>query len=102
MSIESNLIRAKVSVKHFNVRSCKKELNIHIKRLSTIPFKKPFKISFFMLTVLSLLLVFLNSLFIFIFKGISETITKANLTLPDYMFTIMYFIVTLNTFFFYY
>ena len=57
-----------------------------------MPLKKSFKISFFMLIVFSLLVVFLNSLFIFIFKGISESIPKANLTLPDYMFTIMYFI----------
>ena len=45
-----------------------------------------------MLIVFSLLLVFLNSSFIFIFKGGSESITKTNLTLPDYMFTIRYFI----------
>ena len=45
-----------------------------------------------MLIVFSLLLVFLNSSFIFIFNGGSESITKTNLTLPDYMFTIRYFI----------
>ena len=45
-----------------------------------------------MLMVFSLLVVFLNSSFIFIFKGASVSITKANLTLPDYMFTIRYFI----------
>ena len=44
-----------------------------------------------MLIVFSLLVVFLNSSFIFIFKGISESITKDKLTLPDYIFTIMYF-----------
>ena len=45
-----------------------------------------------MLIVFSLLVVFLNSSFIFIFKGASESITKTNLTLPNYMFTIRYFI----------
>ena len=70
----------------------KKKKNIYIKRLSTTPLKKSFKISFFMLIVFSLLVVFLNSSFIFIFKGASESITKTNLTLPNYMFTIRYFI----------
>ena len=45
-----------------------------------------------MLIVLFLLVVFLNSSFIFTFKGASESITKTNLTLLDYMFTIRYFI----------
>ena len=45
-----------------------------------------------MLIVFSLLVVFLNSSFIFIFKGASESITKTNLTLADCMFTIRYFI----------
>ena len=45
-----------------------------------------------MLIVLSLLVVFLNSLFIFTFKGASKSITKTNLTLLDYIFTIRYFI----------
>ena len=57
-----------------------------------MPLKKSFKISFFMPIVFYLLVVFLNSSFIFIFKGTSESITKAKLTLSDYMFTIMYFI----------
>ena len=56
-----------------------------------MPLKKSFKISFLMLKVFSLLVVFLNSSFIFTFKGTSESIMKAKLTLPDYMFTIMYF-----------
>ena len=46
-----------------------------------------------MLIVFSLLVgcfFFVISSLIFIFKGTSECITKAKLTLPDYMFTIMY------------
>ena len=45
-----------------------------------------------MLIVLFLLVFFFYSSFIFIFKDVSESITKINLTLPDYMFTIRYFI----------
>ena len=45
-----------------------------------------------MLIVLFLLVVFLNSLFIFIFKGASESITVTILTWPVYMFAIRYFI----------
>ena len=45
-----------------------------------------------MLIAFSLLAVFLNSSLIFIFKGTSESIAKVKLTLPDYMFTIMYLI----------
>ena len=89
--IDSNYFRARVGVYTLNMRSCKIEPNIHIKRLSTMPLKKSFKISFLMLKVFSLLVVFLNSSFIFTFKGTSESIMKAKLTLPDYMFTIMYF-----------
>ena len=74
------------------MRSCKKEPNNYIKRLTTMPLKKSFKISFFMLIILFLLVVFLNSSFIFIFKGASESITETNLTSPDYMFTIRYLI----------
>ena len=85
MSIDSNLFRARVWVYNFNMWSCKKTPNIHIKRLSTMPLKKSFKISFLML------IVFLYELFflIFIFEGTSESITKPKLALPDYMFTIM-------------
>ena len=36
--------------------------------------------------------VFLNSSFIFVFECASENITETNLTLPDYIFTIRYFI----------
>ena len=43
-----------------------------------------------MLIAFSLLAVFLNTSLIFIFKGISESVAKVKLTLPDYMFTIMY------------
>ena len=74
------------------MRSCKKEPNIYIKRLTTIPLKKSFKIPFFMLIILFLLVVFLNSSFIFIFKDASESIKETNLTWPDYMFTIRYLI----------
>ena len=74
------------------MRSCKKEPNNHIKRLTTMPLKKSFKISFFMLIILFLLVVSLNSSFIFIFKGASESITETNLTWPDYIFTIRYLI----------
>ena len=70
----------------------KNEPNIHVERLSTMPLKKPFKIPFLMLIVLFLLVVFLNSLFIFIFKGASESITVTILTWPVYMFAIRYFI----------
>ena len=70
----------------------KNEPNIHVERLSTMPLKKPFKIPFLMLIVLFLLVVFLNSSFIFIFKGASESITETNLTWPDYIFTIRYLI----------
>ena len=45
-----------------------------------------------MLIVLFLLVVFLNSSFIFVFKGVSEIITETILTWPDYMFAIRYFI----------
>ena len=92
MLIDSNLFCARVGVYNFNIQSYKKEPNIHIKRLSIIPLKKSFKISFFLLIVLILLVVFLSSSFIFIFKGASESIMKTNLTLPDYMSTIRYFI----------
>ena len=57
-----------------------------------MPLKKSFKISFFMLIILFLLVVSLNSSFIFIFKGASESITETNLTWPDYIFTIRYLI----------
>ena len=45
-----------------------------------------------MLVILFLLVFCLNFSFIFIFKGASESITEINLTWPDYMFTIRYFI----------
>ena len=83
MPIDSNLFRARVWVYNFNMWSCKKTSNIHIKPLSTMPLKESFKISFLML------IVFLNFLFTFIFEGTSESITKPKLALPDYMFTIM-------------
>ena len=44
-----------------------------------------------MLIVLFFLVVFLNSSFNFIFKCASESITETDLTWPDYMFTIRYF-----------
>ena len=91
MPIDSNLFCARVGVYNFNMQSYKKELNIHIKPLSTTSLKKSFKLSLFMLIVFYLLVVFLNSSFIFIFKGASESITKTNLTLHDYMLTIRYF-----------
>ena len=75
-----------------NMRSCKREPNIHIKRLTIMPLKKSFKIPFFMLIILFLLVVFLNSSFIFIFKGASESMTETNLTWPDFIFTIRYLI----------
>ena len=92
MPIHSNLFRARVGVYNLNMRSCKKEPIIHIKRLTTKLLKKSFTISFFMLIILFLLVVFLNSSFIFIFKGASESITETNLTWPDYIFTIRYLI----------
>ena len=45
-----------------------------------------------MLIILFLLIVFLNSSFIFIFKDAFESIKETNLTWPDYMFTIRYLI----------
>ena len=45
-----------------------------------------------MLITLFLLVVFLNSSFIFIFKGASESIKETNLIWSDYMFTIRYLI----------
>ena len=92
MPIDSNLFCARVGSLQFNMRSCKKETNIHIKCLSTMPLKKSFKISFFILIVFSLLFFFLNSSFIFIFKCLSENITKTNLTLPNCTFTSRYII----------
>ena len=80
MSIDSNLFRARVGVYNLNMQSCKKEPNIHITHLPTMPLKKSFKILFFMLIVLFLLVVFLDSSFIFIFKGASESIMELNLT----------------------
>ena len=74
------------------MRSCKKEPDIHIERLSTMPLKKSFKMPFLMLIFLFLLVVFLNFLFIFIFKGASESITETILTWPVYMFAVRYFI----------
>ena len=73
------------------MRSCEKEPYIHIKRLSTMPLKIIQNIilhadSFFFISC------FFNYLFIFIFKDTSESMIKAKLTLPDYMFSIMYFI----------
>ena len=53
---------------------------------------KSFKISVLMLLVFSLLVAFLISSIIFVFKGTSESIKKEKLTLPDYMFTIIYFV----------
>ena len=102
MPIDSNLSRARVGVYNCNMRSCKKEPNIHIKHLTTIPLKKSFKISFFRLIVLFLLVVFLSSSFIFTFEGASKSITKTNLDLSDYISTIRCFINNLNTFYFYY
>ena len=93
MPIDSNLFSARGGVSNFNMRSCKKEPNIHIKRLTTIPLKKLFKISFFMLIVLFSLIAFLSSSFIFTCKGASKNITETNLHLPDYVFTIRYFII---------
>ena len=91
MPIGSILFRAGVGVYNLNMQSCKKEPNIHIKRLSTMPLKKSFKITFLILIVLFLLVFFLNSSFIFIFKGASESITETILTWPDYIFAIRYF-----------
>ena len=48
-----------------------------------MPFKKSFKKPFFMLVILFLLVVFLDSSFIYIFKGASESITEINLIWPD-------------------
>ena len=45
-----------------------------------------------MLIVLLLSVVFLNSLFVFIFKGASESITETIFAWLDYMFAIRYFI----------
>ena len=53
-----------------------------------MPLKKSFKIPFFMLIVLFLLVVFLNSSFFFIFKGTSDSIKETILTWPAYMFAI--------------
>ena len=47
-----------------------------------------------MVIAFTLLVPCLNFLIIFIFKGPSENITRAKLTLPDYMFTVRYFINT--------
>ena len=90
--IDSNLFCARVGVYNLYMRSCKKEPNIYIKRLITMPLKKLLKIPFFMLIILFLLIVFLNSSFIFIFKDAFESIKETNLTWPDYMFTIRYLI----------
>ena len=65
MSIDSNLFRARVGVYNLNMRSCKKEPNIHIKRLTIMPLKKSFKIPFFMLIILFLL--FFSTLYSFLF-----------------------------------
>ena len=92
MPIDSNLFRARVGVYNLNMRSCKKEPNIYIKRLTTMPLKKSFKIPFFMLMIFFLLVVLLNSSFVFIFKGACESIKETNLTWSDYMFTITYLI----------
>ena len=92
MPIDSSLFCARVGIYNLNMRSCKKEPSIHIKRLSTIPFKQSFKIPFLMLIVLLLSVVFLNSLFVFIFKGASESITETIFAWLDHMFAIRYFI----------
>ena len=92
MPIDSDLFRARLGVYNLNMRSCKKEPNIHIKRLFTMSLKKSFKMPFLMLIVLFILVVFLNSSFILIFKGTSEIITETILTWLDYMFAIRYFI----------
>ena len=92
MSIDPNLFHARVGNYNFNMQSCKKEPNIHNECVSTMPLKKSFKIPFLMLIVLFLLFVFLNSSFIFIFKGPSENITVTILTWPVYIFAIRYFI----------
>ena len=49
-----------------------------------------------MLITLFLLVVFLSSSFIFIFKGASESIKETNLTWSDYMFTITHLINNLK------
>ena len=74
MPIDSNLFRTRVGVFNLNIRSSKKEQNIHIKRLSTMPLKKSFKTPFLMLILLFLLVAFLDSSFIFIFEGASERV----------------------------
>ena len=78
MLIDSNLFHARVGVYNLNMQSFKTEPNIRIKRLPTKPFKKSFKKPFFMLVILLLVA--------------SESITETNLTWPDHMFTIGYFI----------
>ena len=45
-----------------------------------------------MLIIIFLLVVFLNSSLIFVFKGASESIRETNLTWSDYMFTIWYLV----------
>ena len=102
MPIDSNLFRARIGVRIFtrlhikivnlNMWSRKREPNIYIKRLTTMPLKKSFKIPFFMLMIFFLLVVLLNSSFVFIFKGACESIKETNLTWSDYMFTITYLI----------
>ena len=60
MPIDLNLFRTRVGVYYFNMRCCKKEQNIHIKRLSTMPLKKSLKFHFFMQIISTLLVAFLN------------------------------------------
>ena len=92
MPIDSNFFHTRVGVYNLNMQFCKKEPNIRIKCLPTMPFKKSFKKPFFVLVILFLLVVFLNSSFFFIFNGPSDSIRETNLTWSDYMFTIRYFI----------
>ena len=55
-------------------------------------------VPFFKLLVFSRVVTFLNSLFILIYKGTSESMTKSKLTFPDYILTIIYFTNNLKHF----
>ena len=57
-----------------------------------MPINESFKIPFFKLLVISLVIAFLNSFILY--KGTSERLVKSKQTFPDYMLTIMYFINT--------
>ena len=89
MPTESYLFCARVGT--YNLKSFKQKPNRHIKKgLFTMPINKSFKLPFFKLLILSLVIAFRNSSFI-LYKGTYGSLAQSKLTFPDYMLTIAFY-----------